>query len=134
MGKLYTKYLHLKEENPDIIYAFKVGIFYIFIDKDAEYINNIFGLKLTPLNDTIFKCGFPVSKLSKYTELFKEIQIDFKLVVNNLSVVTDTQNYVNNSEITNIIDNIKNLDIDNITPMEAFNILLGFKNTLDRLE
>lgn len=89
MGKLYTKYLHLKQENSDISYAFKVGIFYIFIDKDAEFISNKLGLKLTPLNDTILKCGFPVSKLSKYTELLENEHINFKLVDNNLSVVTN---------------------------------------------
>ena len=134
MGKLYTKYLQLKQENPDIAYAFKVGIFYIFIDEDAKYINEKLGLKLTALNDTTLKCGFPVSKLSKYTELLTLKNIAFQLVDNNLSVVTDTKDYVNNAEIYNIIETIKKLDLETTSPMTAFNILLDFKNTLERLE
>lgn len=134
LGKLYSKYTKLKQENPEIAYAFKVGIFYIFIDEDAKYINSILGLKLTPLNDTIFKCGFPVSKLSKYTKLMEENKIKFNLVDNNLSVVTDTEDYVNNSEIENIISTIKKLDIEHTSPMEAFNMLIEFKNILNRLE
>lgn len=134
MGKLYTKYTKLKQENPNITYIFKVGIFYIFIDEDAKYINSVLGLKLTPLNDTIFKCGFPISKLSKYTSLLEENKIQFQIVDNNLSVITNTEDYVNREEVSNIISAIKKLDIDQTSPIEAFNMLVEFKNILNRLE
>ena len=134
MGKIYTKYLHLKQENPDVAYAFKVGIFYIFIDEDAKYISDKLGLKLTALNDTVLKCGFPVSKLSKYAELLTLQNINFKLVDNTLSVIDNTQSYVNNSEIYNFIEAVKKLDMESTTPMQAFNMLLDLKNTLERLE
>ena len=134
MGKLYTKYTKLKQENPNITYIFKVGIFYIFIDEDAKYINSVLGLKLTPLNDTIFKCGFPISKLSKYTSLLEENKIQFQIVDNTLSVITNTEDYVNSEEVSNIISAIKKLDIDQTSPIEAFNMLVEFKNILNRLE
>ncbi len=134
MGKLYTKYTKLKQENPNITYIFKVGIFYIFIDEDAKYINSVLGLKLTPLNDTIFKCGFPISKLSKYTSLLEENKIQFQIVDNNLSVIASTEDYVNSEEVSNIISTIKKLDIDKTSPIEAFNMLVEFKNILNRLE
>lgn len=134
MGKLYTKYTKLKQENPNITYIFKVGIFYIFIDEDAKYINSVLGLKLTPLNDTIFKCGFPISKLSKYTSLLEENKIQFQIVDNNLSVIANTEDYVNSEEVSNIISTIKKLDIDKTSPIEAFNMLVEFKNILNRLE
>lgn len=134
MGKLYTKYTKLKQENPNITYIFKVGIFYIFIDEDAKYINSVLGLKLTPLNDTIFKCGFPISKLSKYTSLLEENKIQFQIVDNNLSVIANTEDYVNSEEVSNIISTIKKLDIDQTSPIEAFNMLVEFKNILNRLE
>lgn len=134
MGKLYTKYTKLKQENPNITYIFKVGIFYIFIDEDAKYINSVLGLKLTPLNDTIFKCGFPISKLSKYTSLLEENKIQFQIVDNNLSVIVNTEDYVNSEEVSNIISTIKKLDIDKTSPIEAFNMLVEFKNILNRLE
>ena len=134
MGKLYTKYTKLKQENPNITYIFKVGIFYIFIDEDAKYINSVLGLKLTPLNDTIFKCGFPISKLSKYTSLLEENKIQFQIVDNTLSVITNTEDYVNSEEVSNIISAIKKLDIEQTSPIEAFNMLVEFKNILNRLE
>lgn len=134
MGKLYTKYNKLKQENSETVYAFKVGIFYIFIDEDAKYINSVLGLKLTPLNDTIFKCGFPVSKLSKYTSLLDEHEIKFQLVDNDLSVITNTGDYINSAEVSNIISTIKKLDIEKTSPIEAFNMLVEFKNILKRLE
>lgn len=134
MGKLYTKYTKLKQENPNITYIFKVGIFYIFIDEDAKYINSVLGLKLTPLNDTIFKCGFPISKLSKYTSLLEENKIQFQIVDNNLSVIANTEDYVSSEEVSNIISTIKKLDIDKTSPIEAFNMLVEFKNILNRLE
>lgn len=134
MGKLYSKYIKLKQDNSDTVYAFKVGIFYIFIAEDATLINNILGLKLTPFNNTISKCGFPISKLSKYTSLLEKNKINFKLVDSNLSVVSDTSIYINNSEILNIISSIKKLDIEKTSPIEAFNIVVKFKDILHRLE
>jgi len=132
MGKLYTKYLQLKKENAEIAYAFKVGIFYIFLDEDAEFISTKLGLKLTPLNDTVLKCGFPVSKLSKYTELLTLENINFKLVDNTLSIVNNTNEYVNHSEAYNIIEIIKKLNMETTTPLQAFNILLDLQKKLEK--
>ena len=39
MSKIYNKYLELKKENDDKFYLFKCGNFYIFLDEDAERIN-----------------------------------------------------------------------------------------------
>lgn len=132
MGKLYTKYLQLKKENAEIAYAFKVGIFYIFLDEDAEFISTKLGLKLTHLNDTVLKCGFPISKLSKYTELLTLENINFKLVDNTLSVVNNTNEYVNHSEAYNIIEIIKKLNMETTTPIQAFNILLDLQKKLEK--
>ena len=37
MSKLLAKYIELKKKNPDFVYLFKVGIFYIALDEDAAY-------------------------------------------------------------------------------------------------
>ena len=58
MSKLYKKYISLKIENPNKIYLFRVGIFYIFLDDDARLMWTILKLKLTKLNSVIFKCYF----------------------------------------------------------------------------
>ena len=59
MSKLYNIYLEEKKKNRDILLLFKSGIFYIAIAEDAIKLSNLLHLKLTNLNDTIQKCGFP---------------------------------------------------------------------------
>ena len=59
MSKLYNIYLQEKSKNKDNILLFKSGIFYISIDDDALKLSSLFHLKLTNLNDSIKKCGFP---------------------------------------------------------------------------
>lgn len=66
MSKLYDQYLHLKQQNPNIIYLFKSEIFYIFIDEDSKKMSSLLNLKETKLNDQIWKCGFPTQCFSKY--------------------------------------------------------------------
>lgn len=134
LGKLYNKYTQLKKENPDVVYAFKSGIFYIFLDEDAEFINTKLGLKLTPLNETILKCGFPVSKLSKYMTLLEEEDINYKIVDNNLEIVTNTQAHLEDNETLDVIDTIRKLDLNTVSPMEALNILVNLQNKLIKQE
>ena len=71
MSKLYSIYLIEKENNEAKILLFKSGIFYVALDKDAIFLSNTFGFKLTNLNDNIKKCGFPCNSLDKYLKLFK---------------------------------------------------------------
>ena len=66
MNKLYDKYLELKEKDSNTLYLFKSGMFYIFLDSDANVVSEKLKLKLTNFNGTIFKCGFPVQSLTKY--------------------------------------------------------------------
>ena len=74
MSKLLKQYNELKEKDPNTIYMFKVGIFYIFINDDARLVSKEIGLKLTNLSSEIIKCGFPIAKLEKYTHLLERIQ------------------------------------------------------------
>ena len=66
MSKIYDKYIELKTSpnyQENTLYLFKSGLFFIFIDKDAQIVSNILNLKLSHLNETILKCGFPVQAL-----------------------------------------------------------------------
>ena len=69
MSKLFTMYQNLKSENSSDLYLFKSGMFYIFLDDDARKINELLGLKLTNLNSSVQKCGFPQNSLNKYLKL-----------------------------------------------------------------
>lgn len=130
MSKLYKKYNELKNTNANQLYLFKSGMFFIFLDNDAKLISKEINLKLTKLNDNIVKCGFPVNSFKKYSDLLKERGFEFSIIDENSSVVTSTSNYLNNIEIVNIINKIKNIDIDRTSPIQAFNILSNFKKLL----
>ena len=106
MSKIYSLYQYLKNEDSKIIYLFKSGIFYIAISEDATYLSNKFGFKLTRFNDNIQKCGFPIASVEKYTKLFADNNVNFKLI-NSTSDNTSSSNK-NNDDVKKLIDNISN--------------------------
>lgn len=120
MSRLYNDYLNLKRKDNTKMYLFKVGVFYIFIDEDALKVSKITTLKLTKLNDEIVKCGFPYQKLDKYLELFKNLKLDFMII-----------NQSNDDNYHKIINKIKKIDIEKITPVEAINILNSLKELIN---
>ena len=82
MSKLYDVYVYLKKSSNEnnVLYLFKSGIFYLFIDKDAILASNILGLKLTNLTDNILKCGFPTTSLEKYSKILSHCNYTLKIV------------------------------------------------------
>lgn len=129
MSKLLNQYESLKKVDSSYIYIFRVGIFYNIINEDAKIINEKLGLKLTYLGPNISKCGFPVSTLDKYKKILKEKELKYK-IIDNLPNNINTIDYMNNIEIKQIISKIKNLDMNNTTFQQAFNILLDIQNKL----
>lgn len=134
MSKLYNKYQTLKHTNSSKVYLFKSGIFYLFLDKDAIEISNILGLKLTSLNESIKKCGFPSSKLSKYTELLEHLNIDYQIIDENLNSIHLQENYIKQNDIISIIDSIKKIDPDKLSPIQAFELIRNYHEILVNME
>ena len=130
MSKLYKRYNELKATNDNQLYLFKSGMFFIFLDNDAKLISNELNLKLTKLNDNIVKCGFPINSFEKYSNLLKERGFEFSIIDEKSSIVTSTSNYLSNIEIVNMINKIKNMDINKTSPIQAFNILSNLKKIL----
>lgn len=125
MSKLHLEYLKRKKENNQQYYLFKSGMFYIFIDEDAEEISKYVPLKLTKFNNDIYKCGFPVNSLDKYLEVFKNLKLD-------VLVVEECNSEKNSNKCKEkVIKKIKDLDLDRITPIKAFNLLCEFKELLN---
>lgn len=114
------KYLECKCVDKDKYYLFKSGMFYIFIDEDARRIVKFVSLKLINLNKNVVKCGFPCDKIDKYMDIFRNIGLC-------VEIVQDSDESINDS----IIKEIKMLDIDNINPLKALEILYSFKEKLD---
>ena len=128
MSKLLKQYEQLKKEDASRIYLFRVGIFYNILNEDAKIINEKLGLKITDLGPNIFKCGFPVSQLNKYTTLFNKMEIKHT-VIDNLPN-SNIKEYMNNVEIKKILNKITDLDMNNITFHQAFDTLLDIQNKL----
>ena len=132
MSKLTKKLAELKKNDASSIYIFRVGIFYNILNEDAKILNEKLGLKLTSLSPEIIKCGFPISSLDKYTKKLDELQIQYKIIddLPNNSNVTD---YSNNIEIKKILNKIAEIDMNNTTFQQSFNILLDIQNKLKKI-
>lgn len=133
MGKLYDIYLNEKKKNSDKIILLKSGIFYLALDKDAIFLSNTFEFKLTNLNNEIKKCGFPCSSLDKYLNLFNA----YKLSVSIIDTKEDTSYTLKDFEISrniqDILELIKNVDIDNLSILEAYSFIEYLQKEVNKI-
>lgn len=130
MSKLYDKYTKLKENNSDLVYLFKSGIFYIALDEDAIKLSKDLKLKLGKLNEQIVKVGFPVSSRERYVRLLEALNIHFQFVDDTYGVIENYSDYANNEKLKSIVHKILCIDFDNLTFKEAFDFLLGVQKDL----
>lgn len=133
MSKLYSKYLELKKNNPNTIYLFKSGIFLLAIDEDATKLSDELNLKVTNLSPDVLKCGFPVSRQEHYFRVLEAKHIPFSIIDDTYGVVENYSDYMNNVKLKKIIEEIMNIDFDNITFKEAYEILLSTSNLLKEI-
>ena len=133
MSKILKQYNELKSKDASSIYIFRVGIFYNIINEDAKILNEKLGLKLTSLGPEIIKCGFPISSLDKYTKNLDNLQLKYT-IIDNLPKNTNITDYSNNIEIKKILKKIIEIDMNNTTFQQAFNILLDIQEKLRSIE
>lgn len=127
MSKLQKQYDELKRKNSKKIYIFKVGIFYNILNEDAKVVSNSIGLKLTDLGPSIVKCGFPIAKLDKYTNLLKSKNLPFE-VISDIAPSNQSTSY------EKIVNKIKNIDLNNTTFHQAFDILYNIQQNLKNIQ
>ena len=132
MSKLYKKYISLKIENPNKIYLFRVGIFYIFLDDDARLMSTILKLKLTKLNSVIYKCGFPVNSSEKYFNLLKKYNYDI-CIIDEYEIYSTIDTYKSNQEIKKIALKIVSIDINSLSISDAFELLSELQKSFNIL-
>lgn len=132
MSKLYKKYISLKIENPNKIYLFKVGIFYIFLDDDARLMSSVLKLKLTKLNSVIYKCGFPVNSSEKYFNLLKKYNYDI-CIIDEYEIYSTIDTYKSNQEIKKIAQKIVSIDINSLSISDAFELLTKLQKSFNIL-
>lgn len=128
MSKLYNIYLEEKKKNRDILLLFKSGIFYIAIAEDAIKLSNILHLKLTNLNDTIQKCGFPCSSSNKYFHLFNILNIDTKIIDIKSNTTSTVDNTLNINIIKELLSKIKKIDLDSLSVSDSYKFIEDLKN------
>ena len=133
MSKLLKQYENLKKENKDTIYLFRVGIFYNIINQDAKLVNEQLGLKITDLGPNIYKCGFPVSQLEKYKRIFEEKNIVYTVIDNFSNSSITTNDYLNNIELKKVVNKILEIDFNNTTFQQSFNLLLDIQEKLKNI-
>ena len=126
MSKLQKQYEELKRKDSEKIYIFRVGIFYNILNEDAKIVSNSIGLKLTDLGPSIVKCGFPIAKLDKYTNLLKSKNLQFE-------VISDIAPSNQNTSYEKIVEKIKKIDLDNTTFHQAFDILYNIQQNLKNI-
>lgn len=131
MIKLIDIYKKLKEESSETIYLFRQGTFLIAISADAITLSNKFGFKLTHFNANTLKCGFPISATPKYLSILENENIPVKIIDNAISY--SVSDFSQNQKISDIIDSIKKVDVDNLSVSEAYSFIEDLKNQIDML-
>lgn len=133
MSKLYDKFLSLKNTNNEKLYLFKSGIFFIALNEDAKKLSDIFGFKITNLNDTVTKCGFPSKRIDYYSSLLNKMNVDFDIIDSSTPSTKSTKDYINSYNFDDIIDLLINIDFNNITFKEAFETLYDLSNRTKKI-
>ena len=133
MSKLYNTYLELKKQDEEIIYLFKSGIFFIALDNDAYTLSKIFNFKLTNLTDTVVKCGFPCSSFNKYSKLFILHHLKIKIIELDNKVIYQFKDYVLNIKITELLNDIKSIDINTLSIQETYQFIENLKNKVNKI-
>lgn len=133
MSKLYNEYLKLKSDFSSDILLFKSGIFYIALDVDAVQLSELFNFKLTKLNEDVVKCGFPQTRLSYYSKLLTKDNVPFKIVDTITYKPHTYSDFMKNAEFEEMILKLSEIDMNNTTCLEAFNLLYEFSEIIKKM-
>ena len=135
MSKLYDVYCYLKKSSKEdnVLYLFKSGIFLLFIDKDAIIASDILGLKLTNLTNDVVKCGFPATSLEKYSRILSHCNYSVKVIDPSSQIIFTYKQYESNDKAMQLLKDLSNIDIDNCSISEAYELLENYKNRAENI-
>lgn len=133
MSKLYTKYSELKKNNENLLYLFKSGIFFIALQEDAQILSDVLKLRVTNLNENIVKCGFPVSRQEHYIRILQAKEVKFQIVDSTYGVIENFTDYMNNDKLKNIVNDILDINFDEVTFKQAYEILVSTNSKLKEI-
>lgn len=133
MSKLYSKYLEQKALNPNELYLFKSGIFYMALNEDANRLSDALSLKVTNITDKLYKCCFPVSKSNYYFKTLELLSINYKIIDPSQNVVLNYAEYKDNERFNGIITNLLKLDLNKTSFQDAYIILTNTIHDLKQI-
>ena len=133
MSKLYSKYLEQKALNPNELYLFKSGIFYMALNEDANRLSDALSLKVTNITDKLYKCCFPVSKSDYYFKTLESLNINYKIIDPSQNVVLNYAEYKDNERFNGIITNLLKLDLNKTSFLDAYIILTNTIHDLKQI-
>ena len=133
MSKLYSKYLEQKALNPNILYLFKSGIFYMALNDDANRLSDALSLKVTNITDKLYKCCFPVSKSDYYFKTLESLNINYKIIDPSQNVILNYAEYKDNEKFNSIITNLIKLDLNKTSFQDAYIILTNTIHDLKQI-
>lgn len=133
MSKLYSKYLEQKALNPNILYLFKSGIFYMALNDDANRLSDALSLRVTNITDKLYKCCFPVSKSDYYFKTLESLNINYKIIDPSQNVVLNYAEYKDNERFNSIITNLLELDLNKTSYQDAYIILTNTIHDLKQI-
>lgn len=137
MSKIYSKYLEIKSNNlnqENTLYLFKSGIFFIFIAEDAIKAASLLNLRLSNLNDSIFKCAIPISSFEKYQQLLKNLGYNLQIVDLSQGKLLSSNYYINNEKVQALISQIINTDTETLSISEAYELLSKIKSAFTNIQ
>ena len=133
MSKLYSKYLEQKALNPNELYLFKSGIFYMALNEDANRLSDALSLKVTNITDKLYKCCFPVSKSDYYFKTLESLSINYKIIDPSQNVLLNYAEYKDNERFNGIITNLLKLDLNKTSFQDAYIILTNTIHDLKQI-
>ena len=134
MSKIYNKYIELRNKsNSNTLYLFKYGIFLIVVDNDAKLISEYLHLKLTPLNNNIVKCGFPINSLSKYINLLKATPYNVEIVELDNDKTISTFDFLYYDSLKNIADELLKVNVETLSISQIYDFVLDIQHRLSAI-
>ena len=130
MSKLYDNYNYLKStdfNSSNTLYLFKVGIFFIFLDKDAQIASTLLNLKITQLNSHVIKCGFPINSFEKYKILLNNSKYNFKIVDQQKNTSFSISEYSLDNNISNLLLKINKINPESLSVKQAYDFINELK-------
>lgn len=128
MSKLYDTYLALKKQDSKTIYLFKSGIFFIALADDAHTLSDSFDFKLSNLNPTVVKCGFPCNSFYKYYPMFQSCHMEVKIIEPEANTLYTINEYSQKQEVSDLFEYILSIDVDNLSVSNAYKLIEDLKS------